>query len=282
MSASGESLNYLRELVYRRSAIVLHADKHYLIDSRLAPLAREAGLRSIDELVGRIRREGAEAPLMKRVIEAMTTNETLFFRDLHPFEALKTQILPDLLRARAARRSLRIWCAAASTGQEPYSIAMTIREQFPQVDTWDVKIIATDINASVLARARAGAYRQLEVNRGLPVAMLMKYFERQGAEWQIKSVVRDMVTFAELNLLDAWSAIGPQDVVFIRNVLIYFDVETKRKLLGRIRNLLQEDGFLVLGGAETTNSIDDQYVPVKIGGGVYYQVRQPAPVPQAV
>jgi chemotaxis protein methyltransferase CheR len=266
-------MSYLRELVYRRSAIVLQADKTYLIDSRLAPLAREAGLASIDELVGRIRREDAGAPLVRRVIEAMTTNETLFFRDLHPFEALKNRILPELIRARWGKRRLRIWCAAASTGQEPYSIAMTIREHFPEIAAWDIKIIATDINAAVLQRARAASYRQLEVNRGLPVAMLVKYFERQGAEWTIKPVVKDMVEFKELNLLDPWS-IGPQDIVFIRNVLIYFDLETKRVLLGRVRNLLEHDAFLVLGGAETTNNIDDQYVPVKIGGGVYYQVKR--------
>ena len=272
MTASGESMSYLRELVYRRSAIVLQADKSYLIDSRLAPLAREAGLASIDELVGRIRREDAGAPLVRRVIEAMTTNETLFFRDLHPFEALRQRILPELIRARSAQRRLRIWCAAASTGQEPYSIAMTLREHFPELVGWDVKIVATDINAAVLERARAGSYRQLEVNRGLPVAMLVKYFDRQGADWVVKPAIKDLVKFVELNLLDAWS-IGPQDIVFIRNVLIYFDVPTKRQLLGRVRNLLPRDGFLVLGGAETTNNIDDQYQPVKIGGGVYYQVK---------
>lgn len=266
-------MTYLRELVYRRSAIVLHADKSYLIDSRLTPLAREAGLASIDELVWKIQREDATAPLVRRVIEAMTTNETLFFRDLHPFEALKTRILPELIRARSAQRSLRIWCAAASTGQEPYSIAMTLREHFPELASWDVKVIATDINAAVLERARTATYRQLEVNRGLPVTMLVKYFERKGAEWELKPVIRDMVKFAELNLLDAWTCVGPQDIVFIRNVLIYFDVPTKRQLLGRIRNLLQADGFLVLGGAETTNNLDDQYVPVKIGGGVYYQAK---------
>jgi chemotaxis protein methyltransferase CheR len=274
VTASGESLSYLRDLVYQRAAIVLHADKSYLIDSRLAPLAREVGLSSIDELVGVIRREDPRAPLVRRVIEAMTTNETLFFRDLHPFEALRTRILPELIRARAAQRSLNIWCAAASTGQEPYSIAMTVREHFPELASWEVKVIATDINATVLERARAGTYRQLEVNRGMPVHMLMKYFERQGADWVLKPVIKNMVKFMELNLLDPWAAIGPQDIVFIRNVLIYFDVETKRKLLGRIRNLLQNDGFLVLGGAETTNNIDDNYAPVKIGGGVYYQVKQ--------
>jgi chemotaxis protein methyltransferase CheR len=251
---------------------VLQADKTYLIDSRLAPLAREAGLASIDELVGRIRGEDAGAPLVKRVIEAMTTNETLFFRDLHPFEALKNRILPDLIRARPKQRRLRIWCAAASTGQEPYSIAMTIREHFPELASWDVKIVATDINAAVLQRARAATYRQLEVNRGLPASMLVKYFERQGADWAIRPIIKDLVEFMELNLLDPWK-IGPQDIVFIRNVLIYFDLETKRQLLARIRNLLEHDGYLVLGGAETTNNVDHQYMPIKIGGGVYYQVR---------
>ncbi|HVY31998.1 MAG TPA: protein-glutamate O-methyltransferase CheR [Polyangiaceae bacterium] len=270
-------MSYLQDLVYRRSAIVLHDDKSYLIATRLAPLVREVGLKSIDELVGKIRHQDASAPLVRRVIEAMTTNETLFFRDLHPFEALRTRILPDLIRARSGQRALRIWCAAASTGQEPYSIAMTLREHFPELATWDVKIVASDINASVLARARAATYRQVEVNRGLPVTMLFKYFERQGTDWALKPAIKDVVEFVELNLLDAWTSIGPQDVVFIRNVLIYFDVETKRQLLRRIRGLLRGDGFLVLGGAETTNNIDENYAPVKIGSGVYYQVRPPPP-----
>lgn len=273
MAVSGENMSYLQELVYRRSAIVLQADKSYLIDSRLAPLAREIGLSSIDELVGKLRQD-CSAQLVRRVIEAMTTNETLFFRDVHPFEALKTRIIPELVRERAAKRSLRIWCAAASSGQEPYSIAMTLREYFPELASWDVKVIATDINAAVLERARSGVYRQLEVNRGLPSSMLVKYFDRQGADWVIKPAVKELVKFVELNLLDTWNTIGPQDIVFMRNVLIYFDVETKRKLLKRLRNLLQRDGFLILGGAETTNNIDDSYSPVKIGTGIYYQVKR--------
>ena len=268
-------MSYLRDLVYRRSAIVLNADKTYLIDSRLTPVVHEAGLTSIDELVGKIRHEDVGAQLVRRVIEAMTTNETLFFRDVHPFEALKLQILPDLVKARAARRTLRIWCAAASTGQEPYSIALTVREHFPELASWDVKVIATDINAAVLERAREGTYRQLEVNRGLPIQMLCKYFDRNGTTYTLKPEIRNMVRFQELNLLDAWGAIGPQDIVFIRNVLIYFDVDTKRQLLGRIRKLLEHDGFLVLGGAETTNNLDDNYAPVKIGSGVYYQIKTP-------
>jgi len=268
-------MSYLRDLVYRRSAIVLNADKTYLIDSRLTPVVHEAGLTSIDELVGKIRHEDVGAQLVRRVIEAMTTNETLFFRDVHPFEALKLQILPDLVKARAARRTLRIWCAAASTGQEPYSIAMTVREHFPELASWDVKVIATDINAAVLERAREATYRQLEVNRGLPIQMLCKYFDRNGTTYTLKPEIRNMVRFQELNLLDAWGSIGPQDIVFIRNVLIYFDVDTKRQLLGRVRKLLEHDGFLVLGGAETTNNLDDNYAPVKIGSGVYYQIKTP-------
>jgi chemotaxis protein methyltransferase CheR len=265
---------YLRDLVYRRSAIVLEDDKQYLIDSRLSPIARELGLPSIDALVGKLRTD-ASAPLVHRVIEAMTTNETLFFRDLHPFEALRTRLVPDLLQARAAQRSLRIWCGAASTGQEPYSIAMTLCESFPQLASWDVKILATDLNATVLERAREGKYRQLEVNRGLPVKLLVKYFERQGADWQLKPDVRNLVTFQELNLLDAWSHLGEHDIIFLRNVLIYFDVETKRRILGRMRRTLRKDGVLVLGGAETTTNLDDGYVPLRIGNGVYYQLRSP-------
>ncbi len=270
MPASPESMSFLRDLVYRRSAIVLEADKQYLFDSRLSPVAREAGLASIDELVSNMRKDPG-APLTRRVVEAMTTNETLFFRDVHPFEAMKALLVPDLIRARSAERSLRIWCAAASTGQEPYSIAMTLREHFPELATWNVQIVATDLNAAVLERAREAKYRQLEVNRGLPAPFLLKYFERQGAEWQLNSNIRNMVTFRELNLLDSWTSLGPQDIVFMRNVLIYFDIETKRRLLGRLRQTLKPEGFLILGGAETTTNLDDGYASVRIGKGVYFQ-----------
>ncbi len=270
MSATPENLTFLRDLVYRRSAIVLEADKQYLIDSRLSPVAREAGFASIDDLVTSIRRDQG-TPLLRRVVEAMTTNETLFFRDVHPFEALRTQLVPELLRARSADRTLRIWCAAASTGQEPYSIGMTLREHFPELATWNVQITATDLNAAVLERAREAKYRQLEVNRGLPAQFLLKYFERQGAEWQLNANIRNMVTFRELNLLDSWTSLGPQDLVFMRNVLIYFDIETKRRLLGRLRQTLRPEGFLILGGAETTTNLDESYSPVRVGRGVYFQ-----------
>ena len=274
MFATAESLVFLRDLVYRRSAIVLEADKDYLIDSRLSPLVREVGLRSIDELVYKLRANSA-TPLATQVIEAMTTNETFFFRDFHPFEALKLRLVPELINARAEQRSLRIWCAAASTGQEPYSIAMTLRDAFPELASWDIQILATDLNSAVLARAREGKYRQLEVNRGLPAPMLIKYFDRAGTDWQIKPAIREMVKFQELNLLDPWLTVGTQDLVFMRNILIYFDVETKRRILGHVRQVLRPDGFLIMGGAETTSNLDHGYVPVRIGTGVYYQLQTP-------
>jgi chemotaxis protein methyltransferase CheR len=274
-TTSVQSMQYLRELVHRRSAIVVEGDKDYLLESRLGPLARKAGLASIDELVANVRRQ-ENGPMASSVIEAMTTNETSFFRDAHPFEALKLEIIPRLMAERASSRTLRIWCAAASTGQEPYSIAMTLREAFPALASWNVQIVATDLNATVLGRARAGLFKQLEVNRGLPAPLLVKYFDRVGAEWQIKADIRSMVSFQELNLLEKWPLFSAQDVMFIRNVLIYFDLPTKRLLLGRARQALRPDGYLVLGGAETTHNLDDGYAPVRIGSGVYYQPKAAA------
>jgi chemotaxis protein methyltransferase CheR len=275
MATNPDTLKYLRDLVYRRSAIVVEADKDYLLESRLQPVARAAGLGSIDELVKKIRGDERGA-LTSVVIEAMTTNETSFFRDAHPFEALRTKILPDMIAARASSRALRIWCAASSTGQEPYSIAMGIREAFPELASWNVQIIATDLNTAVLARARTGIYKQLEVNRGLPAPYLIKYFDRVGADWQINADIRKMVSFQELNLLDRWPLFAAQDVIFIRNVLIYFDIATKRQLLGRVRQALRPDGYLVLGGAETTLNLDEGYLPVRVGPSVYYQPKPSA------
>lgn len=203
----------------------------------------------------------------------MTTNETLFFRDQHPFDALRSHMLPALVRARGKERRLRIWCAAASTGQEPYSVAITLRENFPELADWDVKLLATDLNCAVLARARSGRYSTLEVKRGLPASLLLKYFRAQGDEWQLKDEVRRMVQFSELNLLDAWGTLGPLDIVLMRNVLIYFDVETKKRILGQLRGQLARDGYLLLGGAETTANLDDAYVPLRLGAGVYYRLK---------
>lgn len=273
---SPDNMKYLRDFVYRRSAIVVEADKDYLLESRLLPVARQNTFACIDDLVQQLRRE-ENGTLAGKVVEAMTTNETSFFRDVHPFESLKTKIIPDLLAARVATKTIRIWCAAASTGQEPYTIAMTLRECIPNIASWNIQIIGTDINATVLQKARAGTYKQLEVNRGLPAALLVKYFDRVGADWQIKQELRSMVSFQELNLLDRWPIFAQQDIVFIRNVLIYFDIPTKRKILGRIRELMRPDGYLLLGGAESTLNIDDGYAPARIGSTVCFQ---PKPAPE--
>jgi chemotaxis protein methyltransferase CheR len=272
---NAESFTYVCNLVRRRAAIVVEPGKEYLVDSRLGPLAKREGLATIDELVQKLRADD-RGPLVGHVVEAMTTNETSFFRDVHPFEALRSHILPQVIQARAATRTLRIWCAAASTGQEPYSIAMTIRHHFPELASWNVRITATDLNAAVLDRARTGLYRQLEVNRGLPAAMLVKYFDRVGAEWQIKQELRAMIAFEQLNLLDRWPLSSAPDIVFMRNILIYFDVETKRALLKRVRQTMRPDAFLVLGGAETTINLDDQFVSVRATAATLVYQAKPA------
>lgn len=262
MNANAENFKFVCDLVHRRAAILIETGKEYLVDARLAPIARAHGLASVDALVAKLRAD-EKGPLSHEVIEAMTTNETSFFRDIHPFETFRTKVLPPLIKARASTRSIRIWCAAASTGQEPYSIAMTIREYFPELATWNVQIIATDINATVLARARTGVFRQLEVNRGLPASLLVKHFEKNGADWQIKANIRQMVSFQELNLLERWPLFTQQDVIFMRNVLIYFDMPTKKELLRRVRESLRDDGYFFLGGAETTMNLDNQLISMK-------------------
>ncbi|HEY3497443.1 MAG TPA: protein-glutamate O-methyltransferase CheR [Polyangiaceae bacterium] len=275
-----ESMSYLQRLVHRRSGIVLEDGKDYLVDSRLDGIARSAGVRSVDELVGKLRRDSGSI-LVQRVVEAMTTNETMFFRDAHPFEALRQRFVPELIQKRASERRLRVWSAAAATGQEPYSIAMTLLETFPELASWNVNILATDLNSAVLQRARQGRYRDLEVGRGLPPSYLAKYFVRHDGEWELTREVRDLVTFQELNLVEPWDGIDACDLVFMRNVLIYFDLDTKRSILTRLRRVLRRDGFLVLGGAETTTDLDETFVPVRVGAGVYYQLKAtPSRIPR--
>jgi chemotaxis protein methyltransferase CheR len=265
-------LTYLRDLIRRRSAIVIEADKNYLVDARLAPLAKSEGFKDIDEMLVVVRRTET-SPLTRKVIEAMTTNETSFFRDIHPWDALRLHMLPELIKKRQAAKRLRIWCAAASTGQEPWTIAMVIREHFPELDSWNVQIIGTDLNATVLEKARSGVYKQMEVNRGLPAPMLVKYFERSGTEWKVKDSLRQLVVYQELNLLERWTLFSVHDIVFMRNVLIYFDTPTKKDILARVREKLSPDGYLVLGGAETTLNLDEQYAAVRAGPTVVYQAK---------
>ncbi|MDY7101966.1 MAG: protein-glutamate O-methyltransferase CheR [Actinomycetota bacterium] len=255
---AAHDFDFICRLVRERAAIVLEPGKEYLAQSRLEPVAKEAGLGSVTELVAALR-TGTSRGLHDKVIDAMTTNETSFFRDNHPYESLRKSILPEIIERNASRRSLDIWCCASSTGQEPYSVALTIKEHFPELSTWRVNIRATDISPSALDKARSGRFSQLEVNRGLPVTLLVKWFTRQGAFWEIDPSIRSLVSFELQNLAAPWMATMPYDLVLLRNVLIYFDLETKRQILGQVRKVLRPGGYLLLGGSETTLAIDNNY-----------------------
>jgi chemotaxis protein methyltransferase CheR len=268
---SAASFLYFSMLAESRAGIVIEAHKEYLVESRLTPLAREHGYPSLDEMA-RVLSTSRVGDVHQAVVEALTTNETSFFRDGHPFELLRTRVLPEVISRRRAQRCLNIWCAAASTGQEPFSVAMLIREHFPELSSWDIRFVATDLNAAVLAKARTGVYSQLEVSRGLPAPMLVKYFQRVGASWQVREDIHRMIEFRTLNLLEPWPNLGVVDVVLMRNVLIYFDVRTKREIIQRVRQLMHPKGFLLLGSAETTLMIDDALRRVPGERGVAYQV----------
>ncbi|HRO00915.1 protein-glutamate O-methyltransferase CheR [Nitrobacter sp.] len=258
---------YLRKLLKERSGLDLAAEKQYLVESRLTPLARKAGLSGIGDLVQKMK-TGAAA-LTIDVVEAMTTNETFFFRDKTPFEHLRETVIPALLQARAARRHLRIWCAAGSTGQEPYSIAMCLKEYGPTLTGWRTEIIATDLSNEVLEKSRAGLYSQFEVQRGLPIQLLIKYFKQVGELWQINPDIRAMVQHRQLNLLQDFSHLGVFDVIFCRNVLIYFDQQTKTGVFTRLARQVEADGFLALGAAETVVGLTDAFKPHPDRRGLY-------------
>jgi chemotaxis protein methyltransferase CheR len=260
--------DFLRKLVTERSGLVLSADKQYLVESRLLPVARRAGVASMSELVQLLKKPNSQA-LTVEVVEAMMTNETFFFRDKLPFEHFRDTIIPRLLAARAAQRRIRIWCAAASAGQEPYSLAMSLKELSGQLSGWRVDIIATDLSTEVLEKARSGIYSQFEVQRGLPIQLLIKYFSQVGEAWQIAPEIRAMVQFRPFNLLGDFTAFGIFDVVFCRNVLIYFDQETKLNVLDRLAATVERDGYLVLGAAETVVGLTDSFKPVLDRRGLY-------------
>jgi chemotaxis protein methyltransferase CheR len=258
MEISAATFDFVRTLVCDQAGIVLERDKQYLVEARLIPVARRRGFESADALVQHASTTG-DAGLKQSVVEAMTTNETTFFRDGEPFEALRQQVLPAIIERRQTAKHLRIWCGASSTGQEPYSLAMLLREHFPALQSWKVEFLATDLSEEVLARAREGRYTQLEMNRGLPVTYLVKHFDKQGLDWQLKADIRRQVTFEKLNLVKAWSLRGPFDLIMLRNVMIYFDVPTKRQILQRILRLMPPDGYLFLGTAETTMGIHNGF-----------------------
>ena len=260
--------DFLRKILKERSGLDLSADKQYLVESRLMPLARKAGLAGLPELVQKMRGGGAEALTMD-VVEAMTTNETFFFRDRIPFDHLRDTIIPALVAARSREKRIRIWCTAAASGQEPYSIAMLLKSLGAQLNGLRVDILATDLSADVIERAKLGIYSQFEVQRGLPIQLLVKYFGKNGDAWEIAPDLRSMVQFRTLNVLNDFSPLGQFDVVFCRNVLIYFDQPTKIGVLERIARQMPEDGYLTLGAAETVVGLTDCFVPAPDRRGLY-------------
>ena len=275
MVISSEEFDFIRRVVREDAGIALEDGKEYLVEMRLTSLARKLAIGSAKELISQLRTE--TKPVIRRSItEAMTTNESSFFRDAHPFEALKVHLLPEIIKKRSSERKISIWCAASSSGQEPYSIAMLIREHFPELINWQVKILATDISDGILAQAREGRYSQLEVNRGLPAQMLVRHFRSEKNEWVLKEDVRKMVSFQNLNLIAPWPAMPQFDMVFIRNVLIYFTIATKQEILRKIVKVMRPDGCLFLGSTETTLNLDVPYERIPVGKTVYFRPEKPA------
>jgi chemotaxis protein methyltransferase CheR len=266
--------DYLRALLHEHSGLSLSVEKQYLVESRLLPVARKAGVASLAELVAKLKQSGA-GELTIEVVEAMTTNESFFFRDKTPFEHFRETLIPELLKSRAGSRRIRIWCAAAAAGQEPYSLAICLREMAAQVAGWRIEILATDLSGEVIERAKAGIYNQFEAQRGLPIQMLLKYFTQVGERWQVIPALRDMVQFRTLNLLNDFSSLGRFDIIFCRNVLIYFDQATKIATFERLSRVTAPDGYLLLGAAETVIGLTDLYKPVPDKRGLY------APNPKA-
>jgi chemotaxis protein methyltransferase CheR len=274
MPLAKTEFDYLRELVLKQSAISLDESKEYLLEMRLSSLVRLHGFESVGALARHLLGR-SHSTLHEDVVDAMTTNETSFFRDLHPFETLKKTLFPSFIDRNKDTRSLNIWCAACSSGQEPYTIAMILKANFPHiVSGWSLQIRAGDLSPSMLNRASEGLYTQLEINRGLPAPLLIKYFSKDGNAWRIKSEIRDMVKFHSLNLATPFPHMPSMDFIFLRNVLIYFDVAMKRQILAKVRRVLRPGGILFLGGAETTLNIDDSWERVQDGKTVYYKLRQ--------
>lgn len=271
--------DFISQMLKRRSGLVLTPEKGYLIESRVAPLIRRYALPNFDALMLKLRAN--DEKVIRDVVEAMTTNESFFFRDKTPFDHFEKLMLPKLLQSRAAQKRLRIWCAAASTGQEPYSIAMILKEKSLLLKEWKVEIIGTDLSTEVLERAKAGVYSQFEVQRGLPVQMLVKYFTKEGDQFRLKDDIRSMVQYRPANLLDAYTGFGNFDIIFCRNVLIYFDEAAKKNVLDRMAQLLPDDGFLLLGAAESVVGVTNTFMPHESARGVSVKANRVAkPLPK--
>jgi chemotaxis protein methyltransferase CheR len=270
MSVSTRSFDFVRQLVHERSAVVLDNAQSYLVETRLLPLVRTVGASSVDALV-ELLRTSAYGSLHSQVIEAMVTTETSFFRDFQPFEALRTRMLPEIVQRNAAERQISMWCSACSSGQEAYSTAMLLAEAAPQLAGWNVQVHASDLSTVMLERAERGVYTQAEVNRGLPATYLVKYFDKNGAEWCVKDALRRLVRFQRINLNGAWPLLPRMDVVLMRNVLIYFDVATRHRILDKTRRLLKEGGFLLVGTAETMLGFETGFERLRDDRVVYFR-----------
>ena len=271
-AVSTEDFIFVADFLRQRAAISIGPGKEYLVESRLGPLARDIGFNDVNALIGELRRPVPNPTVRDRVVEAMTTNETSFFRDGHPFEAMRTELVPEVLKRNAGVRRLSVWSAASSTGQELYTIAMLLDANFPELASWTVNLYGTDLSTDVLTRARAGRFSPLEVNRGLPAPMLVRYFDRRGSEYEIDAKLRNWCRFEQMNLADSWPAMPLFDIVFCRNVLIYFDVPVRQRILQKIQRSLAPGGCLILGGSETTIGVVDGYTPARIGNTVVYRV----------
>jgi chemotaxis protein methyltransferase CheR len=270
MATPSFDFEYLRWLVREYSAVVLEPHKDYLAKLHLETVATSAGCESIAALIEKLKSQPF-GNLHQQTVEAMLINETLFFRDRQTFETLKLKVLPSLIEQRKRDRSLKIWCGACSSGQEPYSIAMLIREYFPILLTWNLQIIGSDVSSKMVARAREGCYTSLESDRGLPLKLREKYFQRQGENWQIQAKIRQMVEIRQMNLIHAWTSLPQLDLIFLRNVLIYFEAETKRAILGKVQQQLKADGYLFLGSSETTLHLDLTFQSVQENNSLYYR-----------
>ena len=270
MSLLRADFDFVRELVQKRTSIVLEDRQAYLAESRLLPVAHKFGLDGLAALVmrGRLNPEGPEAVAL---VEAMTTNETSFFRDVHPFEALRLHVIPELMAARNVEKRLNIWCAACSSGQEPYSVAMLLHDHFPQLASWRVQLLATDVATSVLQRAREGVFNQIEMARGLPAHLTNKHFERTSHGWRAKDYLRNAITFRQMNLVQPWTGLPSLDVVFMRNVLIYFSTATRGLVVDRLAGCLRKDSVVFLGASESLMGVTDSLANINVGGAVAYK-----------
>lgn len=263
-------IQFLSDAIAKRSGNVISVGQGYLLEARLKPIAELAGLKDTAELVQELRKNPS-SPLHDQVTEAMTINETSFFRDMQPFDALRGQIIPELMAKREPTKSISVWSAASSSGQEPYSVAFALRSSFPELQNWNVRILGTDYSNEMVQRTRDAVYSQFEVNRGLPAKMLIDYFDRKGLNWRVKPDIRRMVDCKRLNLTESWPTILKYDIVFLRNVLIYFDNPTKEGILQKIHASMRPDGFLFLGGGETLIQLNVPFEPVTVGRTVAFR-----------